>query len=93
MKCKSKFIELYVEAVSECLQNHMKTHNISSMTADDSAIVLDNARILKLGLAGPPDAPSFMFRQLLRDGRDCIIPHVKGVYQKSPRCRWIINRI
>lgn len=89
MSTKCTFIELYVKAVSKCLQNHMNMENIPDMTADACAIVLDNYGIFKLGLAGPPGAPPFMFRQLLRDGRDGLIPLVTGAEQAkkgSTRC-------
>ena len=93
MTSKSTFIELYVKAVSKSLQNHMNMENIPDMTADACAIVLDSYGILKIGLAGPPGSPAFMFRQLLRDGRDGLIPLVTGAEQANKRGEWIIKRV
>jgi hypothetical protein len=93
MSAKHTFVELYVKAVSKCLQNHMNMENIPDMTADACAIVLDSYGILKIGLAGPPGAPAFMFRQLLRDGRDGLIPLVTGGEQATKRGEWIIRKV
>jgi len=71
----------------------MNVENIPDMTADACAIVLDSYGILKLGLAGPPGAPAFRFRQLLRDGRDGLVPLVKGAYQAKKGDDWIIGRV
>lgn len=83
------FTTAQVQKVSEYLQNHMRKKNIKTMKADDCAVLLANCGILS---ARPPK-PGFMFRQMLRDGRDGKIPLVKGAYQARPHTRWRIDRV
>ena len=75
--------------VSEFLQNYMRSNSIESITADECAELLAENHILPNDV-GPQ--PGFNFRQMLRDGRDGIIPLVKGAHQTRPYARWRINR-
>ena len=79
-----------IREVSNFLQQHMKTNNIISMTADECAELLAKNSILSNDV-GPK--PGFNFRQMLRDGRDGKIPLVDGAYQATPKKRWTILRI
>ncbi|MCC5915518.1 MAG: hypothetical protein JJU46_14180 [Balneolaceae bacterium] len=79
-----------VYEVSSFLQGYMKRNNIKSMTPDECADILASNEILPNDL-GPK--PGFNFRQMLRDGRDGLIPQVKGAYQERPKTRWVINYV
>ena len=79
-----------VEEVSQFLQSYMKKYNINSLSADEAAQLLADNNILPNDI-GPK--PGFNFRQMLRDGRDKIIPLVKGAFQARPKTKWIIKRI
>ncbi len=75
--------------VSDFLQDYMKRNHIESMTADQCAELLARNNILPSDV-GPK--PGFNFREMLRQGRDGIIPLVKGAHQKRPRTRWRIYK-
>ncbi len=79
-----------VHKVSSFLQDYMKDHNIESMFADECAQLLAENDILP-NTVGPK--PGFNFRQMLRDGRDGLIPFTKGAYQRKPNTRWFIYRV
>ncbi len=79
-----------VGKVSKFLQEHMRTHDIDEMTADECAKLLAKNNILPNDF-GPK--PGFNFRQMLREGRDGAIPPVKGAYQERPHTRWHIYRV
>lgn len=79
-----------VEEVSKFLQNHMEKNNLNSLSADEAAQLLSDNKILPNDI-GPK--PGFNFRQMLRDGRDKIIPLVKGASQVRPKTKWTIKRI
>ena len=79
-----------VYVVSEFLQEYMKKNDIDTMTADECAKLLAEEGILSNDI-GPK--PGFNFRQMLRDGRDGIIPCVKGARQSAPHKRWIIEKL
>lgn len=81
------FTDDKVSEVSDFLQGYMKNNKIPSMMADECADLLADNDILSNDV-GPK--PGFNFRQMLRDGRDGIIPCVLGAYQKSPCTRWTI---
>lgn len=87
---KSPFTAKEVQQVSKVLQDYMHKNNITSMTADECAQFLANNGIMPNNV-GPQ--PGFNFRQMLRDGRDGLIPLVAGAYQERPRTRWEINRV
>lgn len=86
----SDFEEKDVKRVSEFLQNYMKKHNIDTMVPDECADLLAKNNILPNNV-GPK--LGFNFRQMLRDGRDGLIPLVSGARQKAPHKRWYIDRI
>jgi len=89
------FTRSEVDAVGELLQRHMRDNDIRSMTADECAQVV--VHLL------PPRPPKFgfVFRQMLRDGRDGRIvgaggrPYlVRGASQPGgPNTRWHIDRV
>jgi uncharacterized protein YwgA len=82
-----KFTNEDVKMVSLYLQYIMKKYGYSSLTADQCAELLNDARIL-LNNTGPKKG--FNFRQMLRDGRDGKIKLVTGAYQERPNTRWEI---
>ena len=86
----SDYTNEQVEQISVFLQKFMKTNNISSLSADESAELLAKFSILRNDV-GPK--PGFNFRQLLRDGRDGKINIVEGAYQSRPKTRWTIKRV
>lgn len=79
-----------IEEVNNILQLHMKENYLSQMTPDECADLLALKGILSNKI-GPK--PGFNFRQMLRDGRDGKIPKIKGIYQETPRKRWIIHKV
>lgn len=79
-----------VQQVSKVLQDYMRKNNIRRMTADECAQLLADNGILPNDV-GPK--PGFNFRQMLREGRDGLIPLVTGAYQERPRKSWEINRV
>ncbi len=85
-----RFTENQVYRVSEFLQDYMVSNGIESMTADECAECLAKNNILPNDV-GPK--PGFNFRQMLRDGRDGLIPVVKGAHQERPHTRWRIDRV
>jgi hypothetical protein len=64
---KSNFSNSIVEIFSNHIQTYLNKNNIDSISADDSATLLANDKILSNKI-GPK--PGFNFRQMLRDGRD-----------------------
>lgn len=86
----SNFSKSDVQKVSEFLQNYMKQNNINSLTADECALLLAENGVLS-NKVGPK--PGFNFRQMLRDGRDLLIPLVKGASQERPNTRWSIKSV
>jgi hypothetical protein len=68
----------------------MREHNLAEMTADECAQLLADQKILPNDL-GPK--PGFNFREMLRQGRDGLIPKIRGVHQERPRTRWKIRRV
>lgn len=86
----SNFLQTDVQKVSDFLQNYMKQNNINSLTADECALLLDKNGILS-NKVGPK--PGFNFRQMLRDGRDGLIPMVQGAFQERPNTRWSIKSV
>jgi len=86
----SEFSEAQVALVSAFLQRHMKANGIKSMVPDECAELLARHRMLP-NTVGPK--PGFNFRQMLRDGRDGLIPRVKGARQAAPHKRWHIDRV
>lgn len=83
----SKFSKSDVQKVSDFLQNYMKQNNVNSLTADECAQLLAENCVLS-NKVGPK--PGFNFRQMLRDGRDGLIPMIKGASQERPNTRWSI---
>ena len=86
----SNFSKSDVQNVSDFLQDYLKRHQINVLTADECAELLAENGILS-NKVGPQ--PGFNFRQMLRDGRDGLIPMVKGASQERPNTRWSICRI
>lgn len=86
----SDYTDIQVNMVSKALQKHMQENNIEFMTADECATFLSENNILQNDI-GP--VAGFNFRQMLRDGRDGIIPLVQGAKQKRPRTRWYIYHL
>lgn len=86
---QSNFNNAMVKAVSDFLQNYMKSKNITFLTADQASLILAQNNILSNNV-GPK--PGFNFRQMLRDGRDGLIEKVLGAYQERPNKRWFIYR-
>jgi hypothetical protein len=84
------FTESQVAVVSGFLQRHMKANRIASMVPDDCAELLAKHGMLPNDV-GPKKG--FNFRQMLRDGRDGLIPLVTGARQSAPHRRWHIERI
>lgn len=84
------FTSSLVVQVSEFLQAHMKCTDILEMTADECAELLAKNGLLANDV-GP--RPGFNFRQMLREGRDGLIPLVAGAEQDKPRTRWRIHRL
>ena len=90
---KSNYEEKLVNDISFFLQVYMKKNNLNSLTADECAELLAKNNLLSNKI-GPK--PGFNFRQMLREGRDGLIPQIEGVYQERPNTKWIIkntNRI
>lgn len=85
----SKFNSLLVQNISKYLQDYMKSNNLDFLTADESASLLAKSGLLTntIGLK-----PGFLFRQLLRDGRDKKIELVKGAQQARPNTKWFIYK-
>lgn len=86
----SHFLQTDVQKVSDFLQNYMKQNKINSLTADECAQLLAENDVLS-NKVGPK--PGFNFRQMLRDGRDGLIPMVKGASQERPNTRWSIKSV
>jgi len=86
----SNFSKSDVQRVSDFLQDYMKQNNINGLTADECAQLLAENGILS-NTVGPK--PGFNFRQMLRDGRNGLIPMVKGASQKRPNTRWRIIQV
>ncbi|KGO92953.1 hypothetical protein [Flavobacterium subsaxonicum] len=82
--------ELLIKTASTFLQSYMIENNISSLTADQCAELLNENGILSNKI-GPK--PGFNFRQMLRDGRDGKIIKIDGVSQLKPNSRWSIHKI
>jgi len=86
----SDFSKEQVVEVSAFLQEHMKANRLKSMVPDECAELLAKHGILPNDV-GPK--PGFNFRQMLRDGRNGLIPLVKGARQSAPNKRWCIERV
>jgi hypothetical protein len=84
----ASFSPFQVNLVSDYLQNYKRRQNIETMTADEYAEVLAGNRILPI--RGPKTGSNF--RQMLREGRDSVIPLVIKANQERPYTRWRINR-
>lgn len=82
------FTRELVNTVSEFLQTYMRKNNLTHLTADEAAELLAKNNILSNEI-GPK--PGYNFRQMLRDGRNGILPLVDGVFQERPNTRWIIH--
>lgn len=78
-----------VRVVSNFLQQNMQTNNKISLTADECAELLAINNVL-CNNVGPK--PGFNFREMLRQGRDQIIPLVDGVFQEEQDKEWSIFR-
>ena len=79
-----------VRVVSNFLQQYMQTNNKFSLTADECAELLATNNILSNNV-GPK--LGFNFREMLRQGRDQIIPLVDGVFQEEQDKEWSIFRL
>jgi len=86
---ESKFNELLVSKVSSFLQVYMKQNKLQFLTADQSAELLSKNGLLT-NKVGPK--PGFLFRQMLRDGRDGYIKLIKGAHQVRPNTKWFIYK-
>lgn len=84
---KSEFDNHLVERVSTFLQTYLRENQLEFLTADQSATLLADNKILSNEI-GPK--PGFNFRQMLRDGRDGLIKLVSGAYQERPNTKWYI---
>jgi len=89
-----------VAEVSKFLQDYMAKKKLQSMTADECAILLANHHTLggRLWPQGPKIG--FIFRQMLRDGRDGRIQGVRGpclvtgaTQKGGHHTRWCIARV
>ena len=87
---KFHFTESSVTKVSDFLQAYMISKSIKWLTADQCAELLAENKILSNKI-GPK--PGFHFRQMLRDGRNGLIPRIEGAYQDKPGSVWRIYRI
>ncbi len=79
-----------VAEISAFLQKYMQANEIVELTADQCAEILDKNGVLSK--VGHPK-PGFNFRQVLRDGRDNLIPMVTGASQNPKSKRWKIERV
>ena len=79
-----------VDYVSSFLQGHMARKQITQMTADECADLLDRSGLLP---AGSHPKRGFRFREMLRNGRDGEIQLVDGAEQDGPNTRWVIRRM
>ena len=85
----STFNNLLVSKVSQFLQNYMRENKLQFLTADQSAEILFKNGLLTNKI-GP--RPGFLFRQMLRDGRDGHIKLITGAYQLRPNTKWLIYK-